>query len=136
VEPSVAEAISREVQTLFQKCQSAVVRIEATDVHGRLSGSGFFIDPNGTVYTSYSVGGASWDVVVCYGDVKYPARRLVGDPRSGVAILKVEAETPFLMLGQIPRPPAGCPGSRDRISDGAPAHSIRDDRRVRHSLPG
>ena len=98
--PSVAEAISREVQTLFQKCRSSVVRIEATDVHGRLSGSGFFIDPNGTVYTSYSVGGASWDVVVCHGERKYPARRLVADPRSGVAILKVEAETPFLMLGK------------------------------------
>jgi serine protease Do len=98
--PSVAESIGREVQGIFERCRRAIVRIEAADLHGRLSGSGFFVDPSGTIYTSYSVGGESHDIVVCHGDMKYPARRVVADPRSGIAILKVDAETPFLVLGK------------------------------------
>jgi serine protease Do len=98
--PSVAESIGREVQSIFERCRRAVVRIEAADLHGRLSGSGFFIDPSGTIYTSYSVGGESYDIVVCHGEMKYPARRIVSDARSGIAILKVDAATPFLVLGK------------------------------------
>ena len=98
--PSVAEAISQEVRAVFQKCRKAVVKIEATDMHGTLSGSGFFIDPNGTILTSYTVGGESRDIMVSSGGARLPARRLVSDPRSGVAILKVDAETPFFTLGK------------------------------------
>ena len=98
--PSVAEAISQEVRAVFHKCRSAVVKIEAADVHGALSGSGFFIDPNGTILTSYTVGGESHDIIVCSGGARLPARRLVSDPRSGVAILKVDAETPFVPIGK------------------------------------
>jgi S1-C subfamily serine protease len=97
---SVAEAISREVRQVFEKCRSAVVKIEAVDMHGPLSGTGFYIDPNGTILTSYTVGGDSNEIVVSGALEKMPARRLVGDPRCGVAILKVEAETPFLTLGK------------------------------------
>ncbi|MDQ3622976.1 MAG: S1C family serine protease, partial [Verrucomicrobiota bacterium] len=99
-EPSVAEAIAQEVRALFDKCQSAVVRIEAVDTHGHLSGSGFFIDPNGTLYTSYTIGGETREIVVCQGSRKFPARRLVADRRGGVALLKVEEATPFLALGK------------------------------------
>ena len=98
--PSVAESISQEVRAIFQKCRKAVVKIEATDVHGALSGSGFFIDPNGTIMTSYTVGGDSRDIMVSSGGARMPARRLVSDPRSGVAILKVDAETPFVTIGK------------------------------------
>ena len=100
VPPSVAEAISQEVRAVFQKCRNAVVKIEATDNHGGLSGSGFFIDPNGTVLTSYTVGGESRDIVISGGGKRMPGRRLVSDPRSGVAILKVDAETPFVAIGK------------------------------------
>jgi S1-C subfamily serine protease len=98
---SVAEAIGDEVRTLFEKCRKAVVKIEATDRHGQLSGSGFFIDPNGTLYTSYTIGGESRDMVVSNDSIKFPARRLVADVRSGVAILKVDVATPaFLTAGR------------------------------------
>ena len=100
VAPSIAEAISQEVRVVFQKCRTAVVKIEAVDNHGALSGSGFFIDPNGTVVTSYTVGGESRDIMVSNGGTRMPARRLVCDPRSGVAILKVDAETPFVTIGK------------------------------------
>jgi serine protease Do len=95
------DALSAEVQGVFERSASAVVKIEAEDDSGPLSGTGFFIDPNGTIYTNYSVGGESSDIVVSYGQVRYPATRVAADARSGLAILKVEAQkTPFLPLGK------------------------------------
>ncbi|MDR3406157.1 MAG: S1C family serine protease [Chthoniobacter sp.] len=95
----VFDALQREVQNIFSKCRNAVVRIEAADQRGYLSGTGFFIDPNGTLYTSYTVGGESQDIQVAFGGAHYPAHRLVSDIRSGIAILKIDAETPFLTFG-------------------------------------
>lgn len=100
---SIATAISREVQGIFQRSRDAVVRIEGTDASGKLCGTGFFIDPSGIVLTSYSVGGESSHLVVQQGDVKLPARRLVADCRSGVALLQIEnpvKPTPFLPLAR------------------------------------
>lgn len=88
------------MQSVFERVQKAVVRIEAKDRHGQLSGTGFFVDPAGTLFTSYTIGGESTDLEVRLGDHKYPARRLVADPRSGVAILKVDIETPFISLAE------------------------------------
>jgi serine protease Do len=109
--PNVFDTIQQGVQTLFQKCRGAVVRVEATDSHGNLSGSGFFIDPNGTLYTSWSVGGEARDIVVCTGDAKYPARRLIADSRAGIAILKVDIDqpVPFLPIGSVQELGAGSP---------------------------
>lgn len=94
------DSISPQLRAIFERAKHAVVRIEATDEHGQLAGTGFFIDPNGTVLTSFTIGGESRDIVVCHDSVKYPATRLIADPRSGVAVLKVEAETPFLPIGR------------------------------------
>ena len=95
----VFDAIQHEVQVIFDKCRDSVVRIEAADQRGYLSGTGFFIDPNGTLYTSYTIGGESNDIQVAFGGKHYPAQRLVSDPRSGIAILKIDAQTPFLTFG-------------------------------------
>ncbi len=96
---TVFDSLQHSVHAVFEKCRNSVVRIEAVDRHGQLSGTGFFIDPNGTLYTCYSVGGESRDIYVTVGNIRYPAHRLVSDLRSGVAILKIEAETPFLPFG-------------------------------------
>src|SRR5437763_16821019 len=56
-QPQEPTTISREVKDVFERCSKAVVKIEATDQHGNLSGTGFFVDPMGTLYTAYSVGG-------------------------------------------------------------------------------
>jgi serine protease Do len=96
------DPLSAQVQAIFQRCAPAVVKIEAEDEDGPLSGTGFFVDPNGTIYTNYSVGGESHDIWISYGAARYPAARLVpADPRSGLAILKIDAQkTPFLPLGK------------------------------------
>ncbi len=97
---SAVDAISTQVRTVFEKTRDAIVRVEASDEHGRIAGTGFFIDPNGTLFTCYAVGGESTGITVSHGPVKYPATRLIADSRSGIAILKVDARTPFLRLGK------------------------------------
>ncbi len=92
--------IGQQVRNLLEKARPSVVRIIGTDRHGTLSGTGFAIDPRGVIYTSYSVGGTADNIVAQVGDRKYPARRLVGDSRSGIALLKIDAETPFLVIGE------------------------------------
>jgi serine protease Do len=92
-------AIAADVRKVFEAAKGAVVRIESEDQHGRLAGTGFVIGPAGIVYTAYSVAGESHDIIVELGLGRYPAERLVADSRSGIAILKIHAETPFLALG-------------------------------------
>src|SRR5258708_8720804 len=62
--PESATTISREVKDIFERCAKAVVKIEATDQHRERSGTGFFVDPTGTLYTAYSVGSAAANVTV------------------------------------------------------------------------
>ena len=93
-------AIQQQVQAVYEKGGAAVVRIEATDGRDRVAGTGFFIDPNGTLYTSYSVGGESQDIVVHFRGERHPATRLISDLRSGIALLKIAAETPFLTFAK------------------------------------
>lgn len=90
------DALQVEVQRVFEQARPAVVRIVGVDVHGPLSGSGFFVDPNGTLLTAYTIGGEANELTVELGNRKYPARRICADARSGIALLKVEAQTPFL----------------------------------------
>jgi len=95
-----AGAISREVKAIFERCGNAVVKIHAVDEHSELSGTGFFVDPTGTIYTSYSVGGEAENFTVQFGGKKYQATQLMADLRSGIALLKVDAATPFLPIGK------------------------------------
>jgi S1-C subfamily serine protease len=95
-----AGAISREVKTIFERCGNAIVKIHAVDEHSELSGTGFFVDPTGTIYTSYSVGGEAGNFTVQFGGKKYQATQLMADLRSGIALLKVDAATPFLPIGK------------------------------------
>ena len=94
------DAIQQRVQAVSEKGGAAVVRIEATEGRDRVVGTGFFIDPNGTLYTSYSVGGESQDIIVQFRGARHPATRLISDLRSGIALLKIEAETPFLTFAK------------------------------------
>ena len=58
------------------------------------------MDPAGTIYTSYSVAGEAENFTIEAGEKKYHARLLVADLRSGIALLKVDAVTPFLTVGK------------------------------------
>src|SRR3989441_9241043 len=108
--PESAVAVSREVKDVFDRCAKAVVKIEATDQHGELSGTGFFVDPTGTLYTAYSVGGEADNVTVEFKGKKYPARQLMADLRSGIAMLKVDLASPALPIGSSDQLEIATPG--------------------------
>jgi serine protease Do len=95
-----ASSISHEVKDIFERCAKAVVKIRAADQHGELSGTGFFVDPTGTLYTSYSVGGDAGNFTVEMAGKKLPAHQVLVDLRSGLAMLKVDATTPSLAIGK------------------------------------
>src|ERR1041385_5343331 len=92
--------ISQQVRDLFERAAKAVVKIHGVDEHSEICGTGFFVDPTGTLYTAYTVGGEAGNFTVEFNGKKYPARQLVADIRSGTAILKVDETTPGLPIGK------------------------------------
>src|SRR6266581_4881467 len=95
-----ATAVSREVKDIFDRAAKAVVKIHGVDEHCEISGTGFFIDPTGTLYTAYTVGGEAGNFTIEFNGKKYPARQVLADIRSGTAMLKVEVASPALPIGR------------------------------------
>ncbi len=95
-----ATAISHQVKEIFERCAKAVVKIHGVDEHSEICGTGFFIDPTGTLYTAYTVGGEAGNFTIEFEGKKYPARQLLADIRSGTAMLKIDETTPALPIGK------------------------------------
>src|SRR6202047_1690259 len=93
-------SISRQVKDVFEHAAKAVVKIHGVDEHSEISGTGFFVDPTGTLCTSYTVGGEAGNFTIEFAGKKYPARQILADIRSGMAILKVDLATPALPIGK------------------------------------
>jgi serine protease Do len=98
-----AFTLSQQVKDLFRWTANAVVKIHGVDEHCEIAGTGFFIDPTGTLYTAYTVGGEADNFTIEFNGKKYPARQLLADIRSGTAILKIDAVTPALPIGKSER---------------------------------
>src|SRR3989440_7323587 len=94
-----ATTISHQVRDVFERAARAVVKIHGVDEHSEICGTGFFVDPTGTLYTAYTVGGEAGRFTVEFDGKKYPARQLLADIRSGMAMLKVDQTTPALPIG-------------------------------------
>jgi serine protease Do len=99
-QPQSTTSISREVKEVFERSAKAVVKIHAMDEHGKLFGTGFFIDPTGTIYTAYSVAGDADDFTVEFDGKEVPARQVMADARSGISLLKIDMPTPALPIGK------------------------------------
>src|SRR6266446_1234721 len=95
-----ATAISQHVKDIFARAAKAVVKIHGVDEHSEICGTGFFIDPTGTLYTAYTVGGEAGNFTIEFGGKKYPARQLLADIRSGTAMLKIDEHNPALPIGK------------------------------------
>src|SRR5438067_4867131 len=95
-----ATTISHQVRDVFERVARAVVKIHGVDEHSEICGTGFFVDPTGTLYTAYTVGGEAGRFTVEFDGKKYPARQLLADIRSGMAMLKVDQTTPALAIGK------------------------------------
>jgi serine protease Do len=97
----VFDRIASEVSGVYEQAAPSVVRIHASDGPEQLSGTGFFIDGQGTILTAYAVIGQSQGATVDVNGRNFPAKILGRDPRSGVAVLKIDAgKTPFLEFGE------------------------------------
>jgi serine protease Do len=94
------QSAGQQVREIFARTAKAVVKIHGVDEHSEICGTGFFVDPTGTIYTAYTVGGEAGNFTIEFGDKKIPARQLVADIRSGTAILKVDETTPALPIGK------------------------------------
>jgi S1-C subfamily serine protease len=91
---------SEEINALVDKAKPAVVKVESGDESLPSAGTGFFIDNQGTVLTSATVIGDSTTARVAFNGLQLDARVLGNDPRSGLAMLKVNyPDSPFLTLG-------------------------------------
>jgi S1-C subfamily serine protease len=97
---AAASSISREVKDVFAHAARAVVKVHGVDEHSEIVGTGFFIDPTGTLYTTYTVGGEASNFTIEYDGKTYRARQIVSDVRSGIAMLKIDAVTPALPIGK------------------------------------
>src|SRR5438128_591682 len=95
-----ATAVSRQVKEVFEHAAKAVVKIHGVDEHCEISGTGFFIDPTGTLYTADPCGRESANFTIDFNGKKYPARQLLADIRSGTALLKIDAVTPAMTIGK------------------------------------
>src|SRR5438105_7196556 len=93
-------AISHQLKDIFQRAAKAVVKIHGIDEHSEICGTGFFVDPTGTLYTAYTVGGEAGNFTIEFGGKKYPARQLLADISSGTARRKIDAATPALPIGK------------------------------------
>jgi len=98
-EEDFADSLASRIQRIFHERQDAVVRVEATDAHGKIYGTGFYTDPAGTIYTLAAIVDHADEIWVLQGDRKVPAKLLVSDPRSGVAIIKTDTYSPFIPMG-------------------------------------
>src|SRR5581483_6580092 len=97
--PPAPLAVSQEVKDIYDRSRRAVVKVHAQDEHSDIYGTGFFIDPTGTLYTATSVVGDAANFSVEYKGKTYAARLIVADTRSNIALLKVDAATPALPIG-------------------------------------
>jgi len=98
---NAGEAIGALITRIFESSAPAVVRVEAEDELGKVSGTGFFADADGTIFTVSSVLGDGTGVTVTHGDRKMSAKLLAQDERTGVALIKVDTPepNPFLLQG-------------------------------------
>jgi len=95
--------ISKEIDRLFQQHRQSVVRVRASDSLGIRLGSGFFIDPAGTVYTHAGIVMKADDVVVHFQGRTLPAKVVASDARTGIALLKTDCLSPFIPVGDCAR---------------------------------
>jgi serine protease Do len=95
----LAESIHSEITRLFELHRNAVVRVRASDALGVRLGSGFFVDPSGTVYTHSGIVMKADDISVNFQGRTLPARIIASDPRTGIALLKTECISPFIPVG-------------------------------------
>ena len=97
----IAGAVESAIARVFDSAAPSVLRVESEDELGKIAGTGFFVDADGTIFTLSSVVGDGTGVFVTHNEKRLPARLLAKDDRIGIALLKVDIDEakPFLLKG-------------------------------------
>ncbi len=103
------DAISGAIRRLFNDHRSAIVQVEGKDSKGVIRGTGFYIDPSGTLYTLASVADGTEEISVIRDGKRFPAKLLTVDSRSGLAILRSHPAEHFLKVSRSPSPSIASP---------------------------
>lgn len=123
--PSLSSRAASAISSASIHRTGAVVRVRGSDASGELNGTGFFVDPTGTICTVGDLVKRSDSIVIVKGGKEYPCKILALDEGSGTAFLKLIGEMPhsgenFLSPRANPTPqpftPAiaiGCPREED-----------------------
>jgi serine protease Do len=92
------QSISSTVCRLMESSRDAIVQVEARDDQGVIKGTGFFIDPMGTVMTLAAITEDAEEIVVRQQGQEQVAELLTSDPRSGISLLRAVGNGRFLTL--------------------------------------
>lgn len=107
---SVVQGFEKEIEGIISRTKDCVVRIKAlvpvrdankgtVIAQGLSVGTGFFIDDQGTILTASSVLNGEDKAMVYWRGKAYEAQCLGQDSRTRVALLKIDAKTPLLPVG-------------------------------------
>ena len=90
VSPSnLSSKVAASIRSVSREKTASIVRIRCLDEHGEVNGTGFYIDPTGTICTLLEIVRGGRSISVLQDGKEYPATLRAMDPRSGVAFLKV-----------------------------------------------
>lgn len=90
---SLSAKVAAAINSVAKDKAGAVVRVRSRDKRGEVNGTGFYIDPTGTLCTLAELVQGSREITVSQGGCEVQARLAAIDPRSGVAFLKVGGGT-------------------------------------------
>jgi serine protease Do len=113
----LASKVTSRIRAITREKSPAVVRIRCADGHGEVNGTGFYIDPTGTVCTIADIIRGASEITILQDGSALPARVLAIDSQSGLAFLKANETTGasestgncFLPARSITIPPALTP---------------------------
>ena len=92
IQPETSDSLSAKVAealvTVASKESSSVVRVRCFDGHGEVVGTGFYIDPTGTICTLAEIVEGAHDITIEQNGKTNSAKLLALDPRTGIAFLK------------------------------------------------
>ena len=95
--PSECESLSTKLASTIKEISGekspAVVRIRSFDEHGEIAGTGFYIDPTGTICTLAELVQGTHDIMIEQQGKTFHATLVATDSRSGIAFLKPSEAT-------------------------------------------
>ena len=90
---SLPARITSTIKAISGEKSPAVVRIRSFDEHGEIAGTGFYIDPTGTICTLAQLVQGAHDIMIEQQGKTFPATLVASDSRSGIAFLKPSEAT-------------------------------------------